>query len=68
MTGVHLGEDSVQCHSVHIFVVFVQMFVALHATKSMIRRKGVVYHFFIHRAFLNGNACGKTVYYSNWLA
>lgn len=63
MAGVHLGKDSVQCRSVQTLCV------AFHATKSKIRRREeALYHFFIHRAFLNGNACGKTTHYSNWPA
>lgn len=63
MTGVHLVDGSMQCHSLQA------LFVALDAPESeMRRREEVLYHFFIHRVFLNGNAGGTTTHYSNWLA
>lgn len=63
MTGVHLGENSVQCPSVQTLCE------AFHAVESEIRRReGALHHFFIHRAFLHGNACGKTMHYSSQLA
>ena len=61
MTGVHLVEGGVQCSIQTLWIAF-------HATESESRRREKeLYHFFIHTAFLNGNACGKTMHYSNWL-
>lgn len=60
MTAVHLGKDSVQCHSVQTQCV------AFHATECRDREKrGSAVSFASFTAFLNGNAPGKTTHYSN---
>lgn len=48
-----MGECRVRCPAQMLWVTFQSI------ESEMRRREEELYHFFIHRAFLNGNACGK---------